>query len=641
MKRFFSVFALFAALSAVLSAPLRAAESDLSIETSVSASRVELGGQITLDIIISNAPGKIASPTIGTLDGFTAYSQGHSQEISIVNGRMSSRNVFSYVLVAHSVGKKSVGPFQLTVDGKPFKVAPVQVEVVPGDPSPSPAGPAAYTWTGQASPPQGAPARSVPGDVSDEDIFVQVRPDKSEVYVNEPIMLTYTFFTRLPATYKGFEKEPVTTGFWVEDFPPEKTIRRQQKFINGSRYVVADVRKIALFPTEAGVFTFEPGVLAADVEIRQNDSFDDFFSNNIFGARRFSAPLLSQIVSKKLALAPVTLTVKALPAEGRPAGFTGAVGNYLMEGSVDKNEVQAGDPITYRVRVWGRGNINTLTMPEAPKLPDFKVYDASASTNVSKEKLIVEGEKVAETVMVPKNPGTYTLPPVSFSYFDPDDKTYKLMKTEPQTIKVTGSAQADEPSAALTSTASSGLEPEEKKDVAVLSHDIRFIKTQPAPRSIGGLDLWRKPLYWLAVLIFGAGWIVLGVLASVRREDGLSGLKDAKFRRSHAIARQKLKGARSLMRVEKQDEFYAEISRAVYGYFGDKLGMSPSAVSLPVIESRTGDELSSELFSDTKKLFDELSAGRFARSSKSKEDMHELYALADRVITFFEKVKLK
>src|SRR4051794_32133407 len=93
------------------------ADSNVSIETSVSSSRVEIGDRITMDVIVSNAQGKIASPQLGTIDGFTAYSQGHSQEISIVNGLMSSRNVFSYVLVANAVGKKKIGPFQVTIDG--------------------------------------------------------------------------------------------------------------------------------------------------------------------------------------------------------------------------------------------------------------------------------------------------------------------------------------------------------------------------------------------------------------------------------------------------------------------------------------------------------------------------------------------
>ncbi len=138
-----------------------------------------------------------------------------------------------------------------------------------------------------------------------------------------------------------------------------------------------------------------------------------------------------------------------------------------------------------------------------------------------------------------------------------------------------------------------------------------------------------------------AGWIFFCFFPAHWRKDVVSGIKDAKFRRSHALAKQKLKNARRLMKAEKQDEFYAETARAVYGYFGGKLGVSAQSVSLPVIESRAGDELGSELFSDIKKLFDELSSGRFAQSAKNKEDMHELYALADRVITFFERVKIK
>ena len=626
----------WAVLALILIFPKAAwAESNLSIETSVSRSRVEIGGQVTMDLVVSNASGKIESPELGSIDGFTTYSQGHSQEISVINGRMSSRSVFSYVLVANAVGKKKIGPFHVQIDGKDYKVAPVEVEVVSG-------APVSVGNTSVSTGPVAAPSpRSLPtSSVSDKDIFVQAWIDKDEVYVNEPVMLTYTLYTRLPATYKGFEKEPVTTGFWVEDFPPDKTIRRSEKFLQGSRYVVADVRKLALFPTEAGVFSLAPGTLAADVEIRQNEPFDDFFSNNIFGAQRaFSSGFSSQILAKNLVISPVQITAKTLPTDGRPNGFSGAVGNYLMEGSVDKNEVNAGDPVTYRIRIWGQGNLNTLEMPAFPKLEGLKVYDSSASTHISKDKLIVEGEKTTDTVIVPSGPGKFTVPPISFSYFDPADKTYKTMKTEAQVLTVTGTAQAYESD--KTTTTAAGIEPSLKEDVSVLAKDIRFIKTAQAPRAVSGYHFYKNPFFWVLNALFFAGWVTLGILSAGKKTDSLAGLKDMKFRRSHALARQKLKDAKRMLREEKQDEFYAETSRAVYGYFGDKLGMSPPSVALPVIEARTGEELPPELFNDIRKLFDELSSGRFARSKKTKEDMQDLYGLADRVITFFERVKLK
>src|SRR5438034_241967 len=99
-----------------------------------------------------------------------------------------------------------------------------------------------------------------------EEMKLDIIMSDAEGQINKPVMPTYTLYTRMNATYKGFEKEPETTGFWVEDFPPEKTIRRTEQILNGSRYVIADVRKLALFPTQIGVYTVDPGTLSAAVE---------------------------------------------------------------------------------------------------------------------------------------------------------------------------------------------------------------------------------------------------------------------------------------------------------------------------------------------------------------------------------------
>lgn len=609
---------------------------EVSIEATVSSPRVELGDQISLDIIVTNAEGRIEPPKIGTLDGFTAYSQGHSQEISIINGVSSSRSIFSYTLLANAVGKKTIGPIDVMIGGKPFKVAPVEVDVVVA----SGATPSRALPQSTVSAP---PARALPSeDVSDQDIFVRAWLDKDEVYVNEPALLTYTLYTRLPATYKGFEKEAVTTGFWVEDFPPEKTIRRTEKIINNSRYVVADVRKLALFPTQAGVFSMEPGSLAVSVELRNQDPFDSFMSSNVFGRRSFPVSVLAQVVNKEIIIDPIKITVKALPELDKPAGFGGAVGSYLMEGGIDKNEVQAGDPVTYRIRVWGQGNFSTLEMPKVPALADFKIYDASSSVNISKDKLIVEGEKVSETVMVPKKAGKYTIPPVTFAYYDLKDKTYRLMKTEPQSLTVTGAAEADneEPSTSSEpSSSGTGIEPASKENVAMQAKDIRYIKNAVAPKAISGYNFYQKPYFWALQIFFLVGWVFCVWLAS-RDHDEAKDMKGRKSRRSHWVARKKLRAASKLLKEEKQDAFYAEIERALYSYFADKLGISSQAVSLAVIEERT-EELSADLYSRIKTIFHELSSGRYGRQSKSIEQMKETYDQADDVITSYEKVKIK
>ncbi len=618
------------------------AYAEVSIETSVDRSALPVGEQLVLDIIISNADGRIEQPKIGSIEGFTSYSQGHSQEFSIINGRSSSRSVYSYVLVANSPGQKMIGPFAVVIGGKEYKGAPIKVDVTQGG-----SGFGQYSWSQPQpqSPVMSPPPRALPEPNSgDQDIFIKAWLDKDEVYINEPVMLTYTLFTRLSATYKGFEKEPVTTGFWVEDFPPEKTIRRTEQFLNGQRYVVADVRKLALFPTQSGVFTVEPGTLSATVEIRNDDTFQTFFSNNIFGSRRggFPSMITSEVISKALAADPVRIVVKVLPEVAKPLDFSGAVGQYQLESSLDKTNVEVGDPVTLRVRVYGQGNINTVQDLKLPKMDDFKVYDSSSSTNISKERLVVEGERITETVMVPRKPGTYEIPSMTFSYFDPKTQAYRTLKTGVQPLRVSGMAQAAQtPSpSSSTGTSDAGLEPAVREEVGFVAKDIRFIKTTEEGKNLPEKELYRKPVYWAlnGLLLLVAA---LASFFSVRRAIDLRDSKGFRLRRSHAAAKAKLKKASHLLKESKAEAFYEEVSKALHGYFADKFNISPQNISQERLEVLAGEYVTAELINKIKKLFDETSMGRFAKIEKSQEDMQDLYDLADEVITLFEKVKLK
>lgn len=615
-----------------------AARADVSIETAVSRSRLPVGEQLVLDIIISDANGRIEQPRISSIEGFTSYSQGHSQELSIINGQSSSRSIYSYVLVANSTGEKIIGPFQVVIGGREYKVAPVKVEVTQS----APAQPSAPWSQGPVAAP--SPRAMPSGNVSDQDVFVKAWLDKDEVYVNEPVTITYTLFTRLSATYKGFEKEPVTTGFWVEDFPPDKTIRRTEQFLNGQRYVVADVRKLALFPTQAGVFTVDPGTLSASVELRDSSGFQTFFSSNIFGSRRVSGfpnQFISEVVEKTLVTDPVRLLVKALPEVARPVGFSGAVGQYEIESSLDKNEVEAGDPVTLRVRIRGQGNINTVQAPKLPKMDDFKVYESSSSTNISKERLLVEGEKITETVIVPRRPGTYRIPPMPFVYFEPKSGVYKTAGTPEHTLRVTGTAQPEPPpSSQGLSAADSIFEPADSAEVDLVAKDIRYIRLADEGPILAEKELYRSRLYWLLNLALFLAGVAALVLSNARAGDAAD-VKGSRRRRSHAAARARLKAASQLAKKNDSGAFYAEISRATVNYFADKFGLAPQGLSLHRVEELAAEHLSAEQMNKIRKLFEEMSMGRYSRAEKGREDMEELLELADQVITAFEKVRLK
>ncbi len=610
---------------------------DFSIETSVSQSRVAMGEELRLDIIVAGASGQISKPTITSLKGFTSYSQGHSQEISIVNGQMTNRSIFSYILIANELGKKQIGPFELVIGGRTFKVAAVDVEVV-ADNSSRPSGFSQIASQGPVSTPSPRALPSPGANVSSQDIFVKAWLDRDEVLINEPVLLTYTIYTRLSATYKGFEKEPVTTGFWVEDFPPEKNVRRTEQVLNGSRYVVADVRKMTLFPTQAGVYTLDPGVVSAMVEVREEDDFDSFFSYNIFGARggRMPSSFLTQVVAKSIPTDPVTLTVKAFSEAGKPASFSGAVGRYEIESSVDKSQAEQGTPVTYRIRIAGQGNMNTVEVPTLPRLDGFKIYDSSSSVNIKKDRFVVEGEKVVETVLVPRTVGNFTIPALSFSYFDIGTRSYKELQTKAHTITVTPGAEPEE----QAQSQELGVQPVAKKDVSFLSKDIRYIKTVDTGRPV--FESWmKKPWFWAmdALCFVVASWLLW---AASRKASVSNDLRGLRFRRSHRLAKRKLKDAESFLKKQDTEGFYREMSRALYGYFGDKLNLPSQNVNFESIEKSVApSESSSEVLAEIRSLFDALSYGRFAQSSGSSDEMKKIYTMADRVITLFERVKLR
>ena len=161
---------------------------EVTIETSVNRSRLAVGEELTLDIIVNNANGAISKPVFSSIEGFSSYSQGHSQEISIINGRSSSRSIFSYVLIANSPGRKMIGPFQLKVGDKFYKVAPVEVEVAPDNGG---AQSSAVPYTYSQGPALQPPSRALPGgEIGNQDIFIKTWLDKDEVVVNEAATLT-------------------------------------------------------------------------------------------------------------------------------------------------------------------------------------------------------------------------------------------------------------------------------------------------------------------------------------------------------------------------------------------------------------------------------------------------------------------
>jgi hypothetical protein len=135
-------------------------------------------------------------------------------------------------------------------------------------------------------------------------------------------------------------------------------------------------------------------------------------------------------VSREVNLAVPKLDIDALPLpKDAPEGFENAVGNFNIKVGTAATEVQEGDPIPVDIVVTGTGNLDTLRPPKPADITGWKVYDAAADQR-GDERRELSGTTVFHQFMRPLELKP-AVPPFRLVYFDPKDKTYKTLLTEP------------------------------------------------------------------------------------------------------------------------------------------------------------------------------------------------------------------
>jgi hypothetical protein len=599
--------------------------------------------EVHLTLKISGARGNVAAPRLPQVSGFDAFYSGRASHFAFINGRSESTVTFSYVLIPKASGLFTIGPFDVQVEGKTLRADPVQVEVLgqagfskpvaqpsaPASPqtqAPSTPRPSVQTYVPSAAPP-GAGGPPVVSSGGDANIFLRVQPSKRIVYPNEQILLTYSLLTRYDTRYEGFEEEPETSGFWVEEFPMEPELVKQTETVDSRRYIRADIRKLALFPTAAGDYIIKPGTIKASVmEQEQPSSFlDEFFSDSFFSA----SGIFSRQVEKRLSAPAMSITVKPFPNVQKPASFKGAVGEFRMSASVDKNTVNQNEPVTLQVVIEGEGNIETLAAPALPELADVKAYEADTKSDFFKVKDLIAGKKTYEIILIPKLAGTLSVPPLEFSYFHPRTERYVTLSTNSFVVTVKPSlAPPPEIPAALQ-----GIGGIDKEKVRVEGRDIRYIHerlSEASPvskRLLVGLGAVNG----LLTLLFVSAWL------RQRREEAWSvnvaGKRDRFAKRN---ARRLLGKLRRLAREggeEKKREFFDGAERLMNQYLADRLNLSPQGLTLSVVSERLRERGASEdVLGQITRFYENSGAVRYGRMSDFANLAEELLRSIERIV---------
>ncbi len=641
----------FILLSFLFTASYVAWAAEVQVAGLVDKNQAQVDEEVAFTIRILGTRGNIQAPHLPAFQGFESFYTGRTSQFTFVNGKSNSTVEFNYVLVPKVAGRFALDSVEVWVEGKRYQTQPIELEVS-GPQVAQPQAPQlqapARLGMGASAPPlpamqQGSanagPSASASGPppmvVQDDNIFVKAATDKTTAYPNEQILLTYTLFTRYDTRYEGFEEEPSVSGFWIEDFPLEKDLGRDTVSLNGKRYVKADIRKSALFPTAAAQYTIQPGVLKVSIREQPKNTtmFDDFFDDSFFSGSGLFARRSERLLKPN----PIVINVRPFPEKGRPASFNGAVGHFRMTATADKTEVKQNEPVSLKLVIEGEGNIETLAKPSVPELTGFKIYEGDSSSELFKTSGNLGGKKTFEIIFIPTEAGELGIPPMEFNYFDPKRETYQTLRSPAFSLKVIPS---DEPFQLPQEV----LEREAfKKEVRLESKDIRYIHEEFPT----GHD--RKIETFILGLLAGAnlvGMFFVGTALVRKRQEEIFSRDIALKRRTTArqIAERRLRNLKSLVRskkMEEADQFLGEAEKILSEYLSNKFNASAYHFTREWREEKLQEKLGEEgpLLKDVREFYERAMEARYGKGALPIEERQKFIHLIENVVRRLEKAR--
>ncbi|MCX5679543.1 MAG: BatD family protein [Candidatus Omnitrophica bacterium] len=586
---------------------------DLRFEVSLDKSQVAIGTAAKLGLSFYGTQ-SIPAPDLGNIDGLEVRYMGPSTMMTVLNGQVSSSITHMYSVLPLRLGKFQLGPFAFTYKADEYKSNMIFLDVT----ETRPVVPKAIQKQDEAMPEK--------LDMQDR-VFLTLEAAKQVAYVNELIPITVKFYVnrmnvsdiQLPV----FAQE----SFSKIEFKEPKQYKEN---MNGALYDVLEF-STSIFGTKPGDYKLGPATIKANVVVRRRTArpssgdpfsedftrdsfFDDFFTRY----ERHPVELKSQ---------DVQISVLPVPAQGRPANFSGAVGDYQFIYAASPTKLKAGDPVTLRMEINGTGNLNTVLMPNMAAANGFKTYEPQVKTG--------EHSKSFTQVLIPENENVTEIPKAEFSFFDPAKKDYVTISRGPIQIQVE-KPKEEAPSQVI------GPAEEIQKDRPrdELGRDLVYIKELPGR--------WRRVDYQvykngflvpfmalpLGILIFLA--IARGRADRLRRDTAyaskLNSVKSAKAG---------LKSLKRLLRSKDEKAFYEALFITLQGYLGHKLRIPPAGVTSDVVEGILSmKNIDVDILAIVVGLFRACDEARFAMSQKELIHMSDDLKRLEEAINYLERKKV-
>jgi hypothetical protein len=422
-------------LAGALFAP-RLVAADVSVSAELTHPQISQGEMSELQIKVTGAQ-QADVPQQIQADGLQIRLTGQSTQVQMVNFKVSSSVIYSYIVMPLRTGTFTIPGVTVTADGRQFRTGELAFKVDDSRATATPASPD----PSQVGQPPGMPpgilggipmpgfqqrrSRPAPQRVDEGKLaFGEINCPKKTLYAGEmsPVEIRYYFDARYPVQVRG-RVDFGCEGILVERFPDPKQTREDR---DGVTYNVLTFHSL-LSAVKPGSLDVAPAKLDCEMQLPGGlpPGFDDPVFQQLMGGQSGFGQ------AKELAVktSGLHLEVLPLPKEGRPESFAGAVGQFDIDSIVSNPHPAPGDPANLVVKIGGRGNFKGMGAPVLTQTDGWRSYPPSDKFDSSDE-LSYTGVKSFDFTLIAQQPQKES-PGCEFSYFDPTSAKYVTLTSKP------------------------------------------------------------------------------------------------------------------------------------------------------------------------------------------------------------------
>lgn len=517
-------------------------QSQVSFNAKVSKKRLGINERLRIDFEMNENGDNFNPPPFTNFQVVSGPQQSVSR--SWVNGVQSFSKTYTYFLTPKTKGKITIGQAEITINGEVYKTTPISVEVTEAVKKPNDPNNIDY--------------------VIDGNIHLVAEISKTNPYLNEGITVIYKLYFRNPISVSDVSEleSPSYADFWSHLINIPRAEINMRGTYKGEPYNEVVWRKAVLYPQKTGKLVLPPLTLNLSLNVPSN-------RRDLFGRR-----ILTQ-AQKMITTGQNTIRVKSLPEKNKPENFSGAVGQFDFDLILDKEALKASESFQAKIKVKGKGNLKLFNLPTISVPNTLEVYEPEHDEQVKITLSGMQGTIEDNYTIVPQFQGKYPIPPVQFSYFDPQTASYKTLTSRDLIVDV-----FDGPTAGTPRTSSTGTEP--KQVITTNENAFRFIKLDTTLSRINQEVFWMSRRFWI-LLLLPLFLLLTAYLIKLFVFDKTKDASSVKQRRAQQLAKKYLSSAKK--EFHDQARFYEALERALHNYLKAKLKIETTELSKSKIES--------------------------------------------------------